>query len=317
MKIHVIEPLAVNDSAIKDIETLFREKGHEVRFFKDRNTDSEETIRRSEGADIVVIANQPFPAVCIESLPSLKMLAVAFTGVDHVDLKACEKKGITVCNASGYSTINVAELTIGLMIDVMRNMTFLDPVTRAGGTKAGYIGNDLAGKKVGIIGMGAIGQRVAHILHAFGCTLLAVKRSWRPLEKELGIRYVEMEELLTDSDIVTLHCPLNESTRHLIGEAELKRMKSSAYLINTARGPVVDSAALASALDKEEIAGAGIDVFDGEPPLSPSEVLLSAKNTVVTPHIAFATEEAFARRADIVVDNILGWIDGNPKNIIL
>ncbi|MBB6482111.1 NAD(P)-dependent oxidoreductase [Spirochaeta isovalerica] len=317
MKIHVIEPLAIKDSAIKEIEKKFREKGHVIRFFLDRNTDPDEIIRRCDGADIVVIANLPFPAVCVESLPSLKLLAVAFTGVDHVDLDACEKKGIGVCNASGYSTINVAELTIGLIIDVMRNITTLDPVTRSGGTKEGFIGNDLAGKTVGIIGMGAIGQKVARILHAFDCSLMAVKRKNRPLENELSIRYVEMDELLRESDIVTLHCPLTESTRHLIGEDELKLMKSTAYLINTARGPVVDSVALTAALESGEIAGAGIDVFDRETPLNPDFPLLGLKNTVVTPHVAFATEEAFVRRAEIVVDNILSWIDGNPKNVIL
>jgi len=290
MKIHVIEPLSINERVTDDLIKIFGDNGHSIRFFSDRNTDPDEIIRRCEGADIVVIANLPFPAQCIKSLPSLKLLAVAFTGVDHVDLGACREKGISLCNASGYSTVNVAELTIGLIIDVLRNVTLLDPVTRAGGTKSGYVGNDLAGKKVGIVGMGAIGQRVARILHAFDCRILAVERKNRPLEAELNIQYMKLDQLLKESDIVSLHCPLNDDTRHMIGAEELKLMKPSAFLINTARGPVVDTEALTAALERGEIAGAGIDVFDSEPPLNPELHLLSMKNTVVTPHIAFATE---------------------------
>jgi D-3-phosphoglycerate dehydrogenase len=317
VKIHVIEPLAINGRKIELIKKKFKENGHIIEFFQDRNSDPEEIIRRSVGADVVVIANLPFPAQCINSLPDLKMLAVAFTGVDHVDLEACRNKGVTVCNASGYSTVNVAELAIGLIIDSLRNISKLDPVTRSGGTKEGLIGNDLAGKTVGIIGMGAIGQRVARILNAFGCSLLAVQREKKPLEEELSIKYVDLDSLLKESDIVTLHCPLNDSTRHMIGARELGLMKEKSILINTARGPVVDSHALVEALKNGKISGAGIDVFDNEPPLSTNEPLLSQKNTVVTPHVAFATEEAFIRRADIVVDNIFSWIEGNPKNLIL
>ena len=316
MKIHVIEPLALNEAKINQIQKQLQDKGHEILFFEERNTDPEEIIRRSAGADIVVIANLPFPAQCVNSLPDLKMLAVAFTGVDHVDLDACRNNKITVCNASGYSIVNVAELTIGLIIDSLRNISKLDPVTRAGGTKVGLIGNDLAGKTVGIIGMGAIGQRVARILHAFDCSILAVRREKTPLEQELSIKYVDMDTLLQESDIVTLHCPLNDSTKHMIGKRELGLMKNNSILINTARGPVVDSEALVKALKAGKISGAGIDVFDKEPPLSPDLPILTQKNTVVTPHIAFATHEAFVRRADIVVDNILSWVEGNPKNII-
>lgn len=317
MKIHVIEPLAISQEKIEKISELFKTKGHEILFFEERNTDPVETVNRASGADIVVIANQPFPGQCIKALPDLKMLAVAFTGVDHVDLQSCEDMGVAVCNASGYSTLNVAELAVGLIIDVLRNVTRLDPLTRQGGTKDGFVGRDLAGKTVGIIGMGAIGQRVARILKAFDCRLLAVKREKRPLEEELAVEYVSLEKLLKESDIVTLHCPLNETTLGLIGEKELSLMKESAYLINTARGPVVDGSALVDALQKGGIAGAGLDVFDSEPPLSTELPVLKLENVVVTPHIAFATDEAFVRRADIVVDNIFSWIDGNPKNRIL
>lgn len=317
MKIHVIEPLAIGSDKTAEIRETLNAEGHEVVFFNDRKTDPYEVIRRSEGADVVVIANLPFPEVCVNTLPDLKMLAVAFTGVDHVALQACRDRGIRVCNASGYSTVNVAELTIGLIIDVLRNITRLDAVTRAGGTKDGLVGRDLAGKTVGIIGMGAIGRRVAGILKAFGCTVTAVKREGSSGHNVDGVQYLTFDELLAGADIVSLHCPLNESTRGMIGARELSLMKKSSILINTSRGPVVQAGALVQTLKEGTIGGAGIDVFDSEPPLSPDLPLFGLPNAVVTPHIAFATTEAFIRRADIVVDNILSWIGGSPKNVIL
>ena len=315
MKIHIIEPLAIDQEKSAAVEKELKEAGHEVVFSAERNIEAQETIRRAEGADIVVIANQPFPAEVVEALPDLKMLCIAFTGLDHVAMDACRERNITVCNASGYSNINVAELTIGLMIDVLRNMTKLEPITRKGGTKDGYVGSDLCGKTVGIIGLGAIGSRVAHLLKAFGCNILAVDRG-KTAPDGLDIEFCDRETLLKQSDIVTLHCPLNDKTRGLIGEKELGLMKESAYLINCARGPVVDDKALVNALKYRKIAGAGLDVFAIEPPLNKETVpVLSLDNVVVTPHIAFATKEAFVRRADIVVDNILSWIAGSPRNV--
>ncbi len=315
MKIHIIEPLAVDSQKIEAMEKQLTAEGHRVVFSETRNIETEETIRRAKGADIVVIANQPFPAEAVNALPELKMLCVAFTGLDHVAMDACREKKITVCNASGYSNINVAELAIGLIIDVLRNITKLDPITREGGTKEGYVGTDLCGKTVGVIGLGAIGSRVARLLNAFGCRVVAVDRG-KPAPEGVDIEFCDMKTLLKESDIVTLHCPLNDSTRGLIGEKELSLMKESAYLINCARGPVVDDAALIEALREKTIAGAGLDVFAMEPPLNRDTVpALELDNVVVSPHIAFATKEAFVRRADIVVDNILSWCAGSPKNV--
>ena len=315
MKIHVIEPLAVSEDKMNEMRQQLRAAGHEIQFFGDRNPEPEESIRRSKGADIVVIGNLPFPAEVIKELPKLKMLAVAFTGLDHVAMDACREKNITVCNASGYSTINVAELTIGMMIDLSRNISRLDPLTRKGGTKDGMIGFDMAGKTVGLIGLGAIGQYVAKLLKGFDCHVLGLDRG-KPLPEELGIKLVDSETLLKESDFVSLHCPLNDSTRGLIGKKEFALMKNSAYLINCSRGPVVDDAAMIDALKSSKIAGAALDVFAIEPPLNSKSVpVLELDNVIVTPHIAFATKEAFVRRADIVVDNILSWAAGNPKNV--
>ncbi len=317
MLIHVIEPLAISKEKIDEIVKLFKGKGHDISFFSDRNEDPTEIIRRSEKAEVVVFGNLPFPEKCVNSLPHLKMIAVAFTGVDHVAVEACREKGIRVCNASGYSTINVSELTVGLMIDVLRNMSRLDPITRKGGTKEGLVGFDLAGKTVGIIGTGEIGKRVASLLKAFDCKILGYNRGNVPAENTHCIEYVSREDLLKNSDIVTLHCPLNDSTRDLIGEREFSLMKNSAYIINCARGPVITTSAMVKALKNGEISGAGIDVFDTEPPFSEDCEILKLKNVVVTPHIAFATREAFVRRADIVSDNILSWIDGKAKSVIV
>lgn len=317
MQINVIEPLAISETKIIEVTESFIAEGHNIKFFPDRNENPDEIIKRCSGADIVVFGNLPFPSDCVKALPDLKLVAVAFTGVDHVAVESCRKKGISVCNASGYSTINVAELTVGLMIDVLRNISRLDPVTRRGGVKDGLVGYDLSGKKVGIIGTGAIGQQVARLLSGFDCNLLGYNKGRKPADESLGIEYVSMEELLEQSDIVTLHCPLNDTTRGLIGSDEFSRMKNTSYIINCARGPVIDTEALVEALKNGKIAGAGIDVFDIEPPLSTGYELLKMKNAVVTPHIAFATEEAFIRRADIVVDNILSWIKGNPKSVIV
>ncbi|MFW5811435.1 MAG: NAD(P)-dependent oxidoreductase [Alkalispirochaetaceae bacterium] len=317
MKIAVIEPLAIAAEKVEELRNSFSAGGHELVYHSERTTDPDELAARAAGAQIVVIANAPFPGSVVSSLPDLKLLAVAFTGVDHVDLEACKARGIRVSNASGYSNINVAELTIGLMIDVLRNITRLDPITRRGGTKDGLVGFDLCGKTVGIVGTGAIGTRVAELLAAFEVKMIAYNRTPRESVMKLGVEYVELEKLFSESDIVTLHLPLNSETRGMISGDLLKRMKRSAYLINCARGPIVDADALHDALKSGAIAGAGIDVFDGEPPLSPQMPLLTLENVVVTPHIAFATAEAFVRRADIVRDNILAWLEGKPQNVVV
>jgi phosphoglycerate dehydrogenase-like enzyme len=316
MKIAVIEPLSIPRTRVEALAARFRSTGHELTYATDRTTDGNELVDRAGDAEIVVIANCPFPRAVIENLPGLRLLAVAFTGVDHVDLEACRARNVAVCNASGYSTISVAELTLGLMIDLLRHVTRLDPVTRAGGTRAGHIGRDLAGKTLGIVGTGAIGSRVARAALALGCEVLAFSRSKKADLVRDGVRYVPIEELAKTADIVSLHCPLNEKTRGLWGSDLLATMKPSALLVNCARGPVVDSAALTEALREGRLAGAAIDVFDGEPPLDPADPLLDLENVIVTPHIAFATEEAFERRAEIVAGNIEAWLRGEARNLV-
>lgn len=316
MKIVLLEPLAVNDEELERLAQSLRDMGHEFTAFDTVEKDAQGLIQRAKDADAVIIANNPLNKEVIESLEKLKYIAVAFTGVDHVDLEACRRRGIKVSNARGYATEAVAELTVGMIITLLRNIVACDKVTRIGGTKAGLVGSELNSKTVGIVGTGAIGLRTAEILKAFNCKLLGYSRSRSEKAVDLGIQYVGLEELLASSDIVSLHVPLTEETRGLINKDNIKLMKKNAILINVARGPVVDSEALAMALDEGIIAGAGIDVYEVEPPIPPNHPLLKAKNVLATPHVAFATHESMLKRAAIVFDNVMAWLNGEDKNLV-
>ena len=316
MKIVIIEPLGITPEKLAEATAEVKARGHEIVAYDTKEEDQDKLAERGRDADIIIIANQPFRKNVIEKCENLKMLSVAFTGVDHIDVDFCKEKGIRVCNAAGYSTNAVAELAFGLAISVLRNIPACDTVCRKEGTKAGLVGGELFGKTFGIVGTGAIGGKVAKIAQAFGCRVVAYSRTVKPEMEGLGIEYMSLEEVLKVSDIVSLHVPLNDKTKGLIGEKEITLMKKNAILLNTARGPVVDSEALAKALNEEKIAGAGIDVFEMEPPVPADHPLMHAKHTVVTPHVAFASHEALFTRAQIVSANILKWEDGTPQNVI-
>ena len=305
MRIAVMEPLGVEQE--KCMQSAREAVGNDVEIvcYDTRTTDVEELGRRGRDADIIAIGNLPFPREVLEKCENVKMLAVAFTGLDHVDLKYCEERGIKVQNCAGYATTAVAELTFGLLLDLCRNIGKCDTAARNGGTKAGLIGFELEGRTMGIVGTGAIGARVAKLAAAFGMDVIAYSRT---PGKVAGVRYVSLEELLAQADVVSLHVPLTDETRGMIGAEELALMKKTAVLVNTARGPVVDTKALADALNSGRIAGAAIDVFDAEPPLDADEPLINAKNTVVTPHVAFATDESMIKRAEIEFRNIAEFI---------
>lgn len=305
MKIAVMEPLGVEQEKFMQIARAAVGDDVEIVCYDTRTTDVEELGRRGRDADIIAIGNLPFPREVLEKCENVKMLAVAFTGLDHVDLKYCEERGIKVQNCAGYATTAVAELTFGLLLDLCRNIGKCDTAARNGGTKAGLIGFELEGRTMGIVGTGAIGARVAKLAAAFGMDVIAYSRT---PGKVAGVRYVSLEELLAQADVVSLHVPLTDETRGMIGVEELALMKETAVLVNTARGPVVDTKALADALNSGRIAGAAIDVFDAEPPLDADEPLINAKNTVVTPHVAFATDESMIKRAEIEFRNIAEFI---------
>lgn len=313
MKLVIIEPLGVNDEKLLSMAKDMLPADLEIVYYNTRVTDTETLIERGRDADIIAVSNLPMNADVINGCKNLKMLSVAFTGVDHIAMDACKANGVLVSNCAGYSTAAVADLVFGMIIALYRNMIPCNDVVRKEGTKDGLVGFELEGKKFGVIGTGAIGLRTAAIANAFGCQVLAYSRTKKDIP---GITYVDMDTLLSSCDIVSLHTPLNSDTRGLIGKEELAKMKPSAILINTSRGPVVDSAALADALNNGRLAGAGIDVFEAEPPIAKGHPLLTAKNVIATPHVAFATKEALEKRAVIVFDNVDKWLKGTPQNVM-
>ena len=315
MNISLLEPLGVPAETIEALAAPFKAQGHTFTYYDTKTTDLEELKRRSAGQDVVMIANNPYPDEVVRAADALKLLAVAFTGIDRVGLAACREKGVTVCNCAGYSNVCVAEQVIGMAISLLRYFPACDKVVREGGTSAGLAGQEIAAKTVGVIGPGQIGFRTAQLFRAFGAKVLAYARHEREEVKAAGIEYVSLDELLAQSDIVTLHTPNNAETRGMIGKDQIAKMKPTAYFVNCARGPIVDNAALAEALNAGKIAGAAIDVFDMEPPIPGDYPLLQAKNTLLTPHVAFLTKEAMVRRADIEFANVAAFLAGQPENV--
>ena len=313
MKLVIIEPLGVQKEKLLNMARETLGDTFEIVYYDNRTTDTLELIERGKDADIIAVSNLPLNKDVIDGCSNLKMLAVAFTGIDHIAMDACRERNIIVSNCAGYSNAAVSDLVFGLLISIYRNIIPCNEAVRKAGTKDGLVGFELEGKKFGIVGTGAIGSRVAYVAKAFGCEVYAYSRTVKEIE---GVKFVDLDELLSICDIVSLHVPLNDSTKGLINADKLALMKKNAVLINTARGPVVDSKALADALNEGIIAGAGVDVFEIEPPIAEVHPLLSAKNLIATPHIAFATKEALVKRAVIVFDNIKAFLAGNPQNVM-
>ncbi len=314
MKVSLIEPLGVSEAIILEYGQKISDLGHEFEYYDSKTQVVDELVTRADDADILMIANNPLPAEVIVKLKNLKLLNVAFTGIDHVDTDALSTIGASICNASGYSDPAVAELVIGLVLDLYRSISRGDKLTRVSGV--GTAGKEIKGKTVGIIGTGNIGLETSKLFHAFGAKLIGYSRTEKNEFIELGGVYKTLDEVLSESDIVSIHVPSNDQTENMIGHEELSKMKKSAIFINCARGRVVDNDALAKVLNDQLIAGAGIDVFDMEPPVPSDYPLLSAKNAILTPHVAYLTEEAMIRRAEIAFDNTISFLQGNPKNII-
>ena len=313
MKVVLLEGLGVSDQVIQQHARKLEAMGHTFAAYP-KNADPQVLVERSRDADVIMLANMPLSPAVLEEAKSLKFIDVAFTGVDHIPMAEAKRLGIAVSNASGYATQAVAELCISFMISLLRNVPQTEVRCRNAGTKDGLVGNLLWGKTVGIVGAGAIGRKVAALCKAFGCTVLAYNRS--TVTDPAIDEQVSLEELLKRADIVSLHCPLTAATKGMIGKEQLALMKKSAILINTARGGVLNSAALADALERGEIAGAACDVFETEPPLPTDHPLLHCPNTIVTPHIAFASVESMEQRADIVFQNLYSWLDGKQVNAV-
>ncbi|MDO4778363.1 MAG: NAD(P)-dependent oxidoreductase [Tissierellia bacterium] len=317
MKIKLIEPLGINDELLNNYRKELENLGHEFEYYGDKAKDIDEQKKRVEGADILMIANSPLPKEAFENQKDLKLINVAFTGFDHVAMEQANKMGIKVCNASGYSNVAVAELVIGLVLDIYRMISKGDEATRGSKTHADYYtGYEIRGKTVGIIGTGNIGIETAKLFKAFGADVIAFSRTERDDVKKMGIKYKSIEEVFKNSDIISVHLPLNENTKGFITGDLLELMKPSAIFINCARGPIVDNTALSDVLNNEKIKFAGIDVFDIEPPLNQDYPLLNCKNILLSPHIAYLTKESMVRRAKIAFDNTINFLNGNPTNIV-
>ena len=308
MNIVCVESLGIPQARFEELKAHYAAMGHGFTYYMDRKEDEPTLVDRMRDADVVVISNIKLSAAVLSQCTKLRYLSVAFTGLDHIDLAYCNEHGIKVQNAAGYSTTAVSELAVGMMLDLLRNIITLNEKIRQGGSRGTFLGRELRGKTVGIVGTGAIGTATARLLVAFGAKVIAWSRTERQEVKELGVEYVPLESLLQQSDIVSLHVPLCDATRGLIGEKELALMKPTAMLVNTARGPVCDIAAVGKALVDNRIAGAAFDVFEKEPPLPIDHLLLSTNRCLVTPHVAFATEESFAARAEIVFGHVDEWL---------
>lgn len=313
MKIAIIEPLGIDEKAVEKLKQDFLLENIELVYYNSAPQDDEEKIKRSEDADIVMLANMPLRKNVLEKCSKLKMISVAFTGVDHIDMDYCKANDIMVCNCSGYANEAVCELVFGMVVDLYRNIFAADEAVRTGKTKVGLSQFELCGKKFGIIGAGAIGLKVANVAKAFGCDVYVYSRTPKDID---GIKFVSLDDLLSICDVVSVHVPLTKQTKDLINAENITKMKPTSLLINTARGPVVNAKALADALKNNIIAGAGVDVFDNEPPIAMDNPLLNAPNVVLTPHIGFATKEAMEKRAVIAFTNINKYLMGKPQNVM-
>ena len=315
MKIVLMEPLGISDETLASLSSELTGAGHTFDAYNTVTTDTQELIRRAGDADVLMIANHSLPGEVIRADGNLKMVSVAFVGIDHVDVAACREKDVLISNTGGYCNDAVAELAVGLTLDCLRNITACDAAVQAGEGKNKLQGHELSGKTVGIVGTGAIGCRTAEIFKAFGCKLIGYSRGEREQAKALGLEYKSLPEVMSEADIVSVHTPLTPETRGLIGEAEIGGMKPGAILINTSRGPVVDTAALATALRENRIK-AGIDVYEKDPPLPENHPLLGAPNLVCTPHVGFDTRESIDRRAVMAFENVTAWMDGKPVRVM-
>ena len=303
MHISIIEPLAVDEQLVHDLMGAL--EGCTYTYYTERSIDQTVLAKRAHDADIVVVANAPVSRSVIEACPKLQMISVAFTGLDHIDLACCEERGIKVVNCAGYATNAVAEEVFGLAIALYRHLGECDHRMRTGGDKSGLAFRELHGKTLGVVGNGAIARRVMEIARVFGMDILCFARHERPLE---GVRYVSLDELCAESDVLSIHVPSVPETHHLIDKEQFARMKPTAILINTARGPIVDTEALVEALETGRIAGAGLDVLDTEPPFDPALPILHAPHTVLAPHIGFATQEALDDRARMAIDHVREYL---------
>jgi len=286
-------------------------------------TPEELTVERSLDADIVLTNKAKLSAEILDQLPKLKYIGILATGTNIVDLEHARKRNIAVTNVPGYSTDAVAQHVFAMMLNFSSRVADHDTSVHRGNWvnckdfsyTLGPI-HELSGKKIGIIGLGTIGRKIAEIANCFGMEIIAAHQSsMNRLELPYRVSWLPVDEVFQQADFISLNCPLTDATDSLVNEERLASMKSSAYLINTGRGPLIDEAALAKALNNHVLAGAALDVLCQEPPAK-NNPLLTAKNCVLTPHIAWASVEARGRLLQIASSNIKAFLKDKKENLV-
>ncbi|MDF2840113.1 MAG: hydroxyacid dehydrogenase [Clostridia bacterium] len=289
-------------------------------FTKFDESSNEEILQRVQDQDIVITKELPIGKDLIEQFPSsVKLICEAGTGYNNIDIVAAAIKGITVCNVPGYSTEAVAQLAITFMLNLSSSMILQQKMIARNNfdnfTRCLQVPHfELQNKTLGVIGAGTIGQHVIKIARAFGMNILVYNRTPKTFS-DSNVKQVALEELLENSDFVSIHCPLTAETKHLINKESLKRMKASAFIINTSRGPIIKETDLIEALQKGEIAGAALDVQDPEPP-ELNNPLFAMDNVILTPHIGWKCYESRQRLIDLLTNNIKLFIQGTPINVV-
>ncbi|UFH52080.1 D-2-hydroxyacid dehydrogenase [Spirosoma sp. KNUC1025] len=285
-------------------------------------TPADQILERASDADILFTNKTPLGEDILEKLPNLMFIGVQATGYNIINTDVAKKNGVIVSNVPGYGTPSVVQMTFALLLELTQHVKHHSDAVREGRWAKSvdwcfwdYPLVELADKTIGIIGFGSIGEKVGDIATAFGMNVIGSKRHQTDQSKRKNFRWAEVPELLEQSDVVSIHCPLTPETKGLINTENLKRMKPSAFLLNTSRGPIVVDQDLADALNTGVIAGAGIDVLSVEPP-SADNPLFTARNCLITPHIAWATKEARSRLMDITVANLAAFLDGRPINVV-
>lgn len=317
MKIVILDGFALNPG---DLDWSPLSRFGEVTVYE-RTGSEEEAIQRIGNAQIVLTNKVPITAAIMDACPSVKLICEQATGYNNIDITAAAKRGITVCNVPSYSTDSVAQLTFALLLEICHNVGLHNQQVHKGAwcDSPDFCFwssplTELSGKTLGIVGLGSIGQAVARIGKAFGMRILAFSRTQRPECADFA-EYVSLDQLLAQSDVVSLHCPLFPETAEMINETSIGKMKDGAILLNTSRGGLVNEAALAGALRSGKLRAAAVDVVSSEP-MTRDNPLLTAPNCYITPHIAWAPLEARIRLMNTLEENIRAWLNGAPQNVV-
>jgi D-3-phosphoglycerate dehydrogenase len=311
MKIVVLDHVHLGDKHLKRLRSF-----GELEVFREPPKNADELKERMANADIVIVGWTNLTREIINSAKKLKMISIWATTCHYVDLDAAKERGISVTHVPGYATESVAEYTMALLLAAIRKVALADKHVRNGEFDyRAFVGNELEGKTLGLLGTGSIGCRVAELARAFKMKVIGYdKYPNTKRAEEIGFKYVDLDILLRQSDVVSIHVTLNSETEKLIGEEEIAMMKTGTVVINTSQGKVIDENAMVQGLKLGKLCCAGLDVLEEEPPPK-NNPLFKIENTVLSPHIGFNTVEAEARCSDICVDNVVKFIEGKKQNI--